>query len=287
MLNIKKTAALLLTSAVAASSLFACNEKKPHDMANAKELKVTFLDVGKADAIVLQSESSTVVIDCGEKGDGKKISSILEESGTTVIDYLIITHFDKDHVGGAPKVLKTFDVKNVLTPDYTGNVSEYDKFAETLDGSGITPMKLKEDISFTLDDVDYTVYAPKKDFYGDDDSAENNFSLVTKAVHHNNTLLFTGDAMEERLDEIMDIGKCTLLKVPYHGRKLDNLGDFLKATEPKCAVVCTDSNEFSGKTQDLLKKQKINTYATCFNGEITAVSDGSQIKIDTEKGASL
>lgn len=287
MLNIKKTAALLLTSAVAASSLFACNEKKPHDMANAKELKVTFLDVGKADAIVLQSESSTVVIDCGEKGDGKKISSILEESGTTVIDYLIITHFDKDHVGGAPKVLKTFDVKNVLTPDYTGNVSEYDKFAETLDGMGITPMKLKEDISFTLDDVDYTVYAPKKDFYGDGDSAENNFSLVTKAVHHNNTLLFTGDAMEERLDEIMDIGKCTLLKVPYHGRKLDNLGDFLKATEPKCAVVCTDSNEFSGKMQDLLKKQKINTYATCFNGEITAVSDGSQIKIDTEKGSSL
>lgn len=287
MLNIKKTAALLLTSAVAVSSLFACNEKKPHDMANAKELKVTFLDVGKADAIVLQSESSTVVIDCGEKGDGKKISSILEESGTTVIDYLIITHFDKDHVGGAPKVLKTFDVKNVLTPDYTGNVSEYDKFAETLDGMGITPMKLKEDISFTLDDVDYTVYAPKKDFYGDDDSAENNFSLVTKAVHHNNTLLFTGDAMEERLDEIMDIGKCTLLKVPYHGRKLDNLGDFLIATEPKCAVVCTDSNEFSGKMQDLLKKQKINTYATCFNGEITAVSDGSQIKIDTEKGSSL
>ncbi|WP_051530686.1 ComEC/Rec2 family competence protein [Ruminococcus flavefaciens] len=287
MLNIKKTAALLLTSAVAVSSLFACNEKKPHDMANAKELKVTFLDVGKADAIVLQSESSTVVIDCGEKGDGKKISSILEESGTTVIDYLIITHFDKDHVGGAPKVLKTFDVKNVLTPDYTGNVSEYDKFAETLDGRGITPMKLKEDISFTLDDVDYTVYAPKKDFYGDGDSAENNFSLVTKAVHHNNTLLFTGDAMEERLDEIMDIGKCTLLKVPYHGRKLDNLGDFLKAVEPKCAVVCTDSNEFSGKMQDLLKKQKINTYATCFNGEITAVSDGSQIKIDTEKGSSL
>lgn len=287
MLNIKKTAALLLASAVAASSLFACNEKKPHDMVNAKELKVTFLDVGKADAIVLQSESSTVVIDCGEKGDGKKISSILEESGTTIIDYLIITHFDKDHVGGAPKVLKTFDVKNVLTPDYTGNVSEYDKFAETLDGRGITPMKLKEDISFTLDDVDYTVYAPKKDFYGDGDSAENNFSLVTKAVHHNNTLLFTGDAMEERLDEIMDIGKCTLLKVPYHGRKLDNLGDFLKATEPKCAVVCTDSNEFSGKMQDLLKKQKINTYATCFNGEITAVSDGSQIKIDTEKGSSL
>ncbi|MBQ5564078.1 MAG: hypothetical protein IIT39_11955, partial [Clostridia bacterium] len=36
----------------------------------------------------------------------------------------------------------------------------------------------------------------------------------------------TGDAMEQRLDEIMDIGKCNLLKVPYHGRKLDNFKDF-------------------------------------------------------------
>ena len=287
MLNIKKTAALLLSSAIAVSSLFACNEKKPHDMAGARELKVTFLDVGKADAMVLQSETSTVVIDCGEKGDGKKISALLEESGTTVIDYLIITHFDKDHVGGASKVLKSFDVKNVLTPDYEGNVSEYDKFKETLDGVGITPMRLTEDVSFTLDDVDYTVYAPKKDFYGEGDSAENDFSLVTKAVHHNNTLLFTGDAMEQRLDEIMDIGKCTLLKVPYHGRKLDNIGDFLKAVSPKCAVVCTESSEFSGKVQDVLKDMKITTYATCFNGEITAVSDGSQIKIDTEKGEAL
>ncbi|MBP5378792.1 MAG: MBL fold metallo-hydrolase [Ruminococcus sp.] len=287
MLSIRKTAALLLSSVIAASSLFACSDKKTHDMANAKELKVTFLDVGKADAMVLQSENSTVVIDCGEKGDGKKIASVLEESGTTVIDYLIITHFDKDHVGGASKVLKTFDVKNVLTPDYEGNVNEYDKFAETLGGQEANVMRLKEDVSFTLDDVDYTVYAPKKDYYGEGDSAENDISLVTKVVHHKNTLLFTGDAMEQRLDEVMDIGKCTLLKVPYHGRKIDNLDDFLKATEPKCAVVCTDSSEFSGKMQDLLKKQNITTYATCFNGEITAVSDGSKINISVEKGNAL
>jgi beta-lactamase superfamily II metal-dependent hydrolase len=128
------------------------------------------------------------------------------------------------------------------------------------------------------------VYAPKKASYGDGDSDENDFSLVTKAVHHKNTLLFTGDAMEERLDEIMDIGKCTLLKIPYHGRKLDNLGNFLKATSPKCAVVCTDSSTFSGKVQDMLSDMKIPTYSTCFNGNITAVSNGASIEFITEKG---
>ncbi|WP_026052891.1 MBL fold metallo-hydrolase, partial [Ruminococcus flavefaciens] len=79
---------------------------------------------------VLQSDTGTVVIDCGEKGDGKKITGLLEESGRTTIDYLIITHFDKDHVGGAAKVLNSFEVKNVLTPDYEGTVDEYDKFCK-------------------------------------------------------------------------------------------------------------------------------------------------------------
>lgn len=282
MKKIKKLAALLFSSVIAVSALFSCSSKDsvPKD---AKDLTVTFFDVGKADAIVLQTETGTVVIDTGEKGDGKKISNLLNENGTSVIDYLIITHFDKDHVGGAAKLLNNFEVRNVLTPNYEGTTDEYDKYCKILGEKNIQPTKLTEDIKFTLDDAEFTVYAPKKDFYGDDD--ENDFSLVTKVVHHKNTLLFTGDAMEQRLDEIMDIGRCTLLKVPYHGRKLNNFDDFLGKVKPKCAVVCTSAAEFSGKMQDLLKKHKIATYATCFNGSITAVSNGSSISFTTEKGA--
>ncbi len=284
MKRIRNIAALLLSSVIAILSVSSCSSKEsvPKD---AKDLTVTFFDVGKADAIVLQSETATVVIDTGEKGDGKKISNLLKESDTTVIDYLIITHFDKDHVGGAAKLINNFDVKNILTPDYEGTVDEYDKYCKVAAEKNIQPTRLTEDVKFTLDDVDFTVYAPKKTFYGDDD--ENDFSLVTKVTHHNNVLLFTGDAMEQRLAEIMDIGKCTLLKVPYHGRKLDNLSDFLSKVQPKCAVVCTSSSEFSGKVQDLLKNKKITTYATCFNGDITAVSNGGSITFTTEKGEAL
>lgn len=281
----RKAAALLFSAFFIALSLFSCNEKQ--GSSSSGELKVTFFDVGKADAILLQSETANVVIDCGEKGDGKKIGKLIEENESETIDYLIITHFDKDHVGGAAKLIRSYNVKNVLTPDYEGNTEEYEKYKIALAEKSITPMKLTEDVSFTLDGIDYTVYAPKKDFYGNNDSDENNFSLVTKVVHNSNTLLFTGDAMEERLEEIMDIGGCTLLKVPYHGRKLDNISDFLSAVTPKCAVVCTSSGEFSGKVQDALKKSGAKTYATCFNGDITATSDGTQINIGVEKGSAL
>lgn len=280
MKNIKRTAFLFLSAVITTVSLFSCSAKKLIE--NAGELKVTFFDVGKADAILLQSETSNIVIDCGEKGDGKKISKLLDESDSDTIDYLIITHFDKDHVGGAAKLIRGYDVKNVITPDYEGTVDEYTNYTEALAEKGIAPKKITEDISFTLDGIDYTVYAPKKNFYGTDN--ENDFSLVTKAVHRKNTLLFTGDAMEQRLDEIMDIGTCTLLKAPYHGRNLNNISDFLSAVKPKCAIVSTSKGEYSGKIRDALSKSGANVYATCFNGDITATSNGSSIEISTEKG---
>ena len=68
MLKIKKLAALAAASLLASISLFSCSDDGPP--ADAKEMKVTFLETGKADAIVIQSETGTVVIDCGEKGDG-------------------------------------------------------------------------------------------------------------------------------------------------------------------------------------------------------------------------
>lgn len=268
-------------SFIVLTAFTSCSKNDSHDVSAENELTVTFFDVGKADSIVLTSAASTVVIDCGEKGDGKDIVSYLSDRDITTVDYLIITHYDKDHVGGAAKVINNLDVKNVLAPDYDEQSEEMDKYRKALNDNNIVPTLLTDDISFTLDGIDYTVDAPNKTFYGEDN--DNDFSLVTKVVHGGNTLLFTGDAMEQRLSEIMDIGHCTLLKVPYHGRKLDNIDDFISAVSPECAIVCTSQEEFSGSVQKLLKNNNIVCYATCFNGTVTAVSDGNHISVTSEK----
>ncbi len=145
----------------------------------------------------------------------------------------------------------------------------------------ITPQLVTEDISFELDGVQYTVDAPDKTNYGPND--DNDFSLVTKVVHGDNTLIFAGDAMEARLGEVMDIGDCDLLKVPYHGRKIANLGDFLDEVKPEYAVVCTSKEEFAGTVQKQLNKRSIKFWSTCFNGRVTAVSDGKEITVTSEK----
>lgn len=269
--------ALLFTGA----SLFSCGSKDSKSITAYPEMTVTFFDVGKADSIVINTENSTVIIDCGEKGDGKEIVQFLEDKGITTVDYLIITHYDKDHVGGASKVIKSLDVKNVLAPDYDEESDEVEKYQKALAGKNITPQRLTSDISFELDGASYDIIAPEETFYGEDN--DNDFSLVTKMVYHDVSFLFTGDAMEQRLDEIMDIGKCNLLKVPYHGRKLDNFKDFLQNVQPDCAVVCTSANEFSSKTENALSDLNIKTYATCYNGRITASSNGVDLSISTEK----
>ena len=68
-------------------------------------LTITALSVGKADALVLKQAGHTVLIDTGEKDDGDKIVRFLKNQGIHSVDLLVITHFDKDNVGGAAKVL--------------------------------------------------------------------------------------------------------------------------------------------------------------------------------------
>ena len=280
MIDPRRLAALLAAAVVSGVSAVSCGSKSS-DKETFPEMTVTFLDVGKADSMIIRTPQSTVIIDCGEKGDGKEIVSLLEDEGVTTVDYLIITHYDKDHVGGASKVIKNLDVKNVLAPDYEEISEEMDKYHKALAEKNITPQLLTSDLSFELDSADYTVFAPEKDYYGEDN--DNDFSLVTKVKYHDITFLYTGDAMEQRLEEIMDVGHCDLLKVPYHGRKLDNLKDFLDAVTPACAVVCTSAEEFASKTQNALSERNIPTYSTCYNGRITAVSNGRDLNVTSEK----
>lgn len=64
-------------------------------------LTAVFYDVGKADAILLYTEDAAVLVDAGVNKSGEDIVADLHARGIERLDALIITHFDKDHVGGA------------------------------------------------------------------------------------------------------------------------------------------------------------------------------------------
>ncbi len=239
---------------------------------------VSVLNVGKADTMILRTKEHTAVIDCGEKGDGKEILEYLSEQGIDYVDYLFITHFDKDHVGGAAKVINNINIGEIITPDYAGSNDEYESYIEACEKKGITPTALTEDMSFTLDDVSFNVYAPQKTQYKESD---NDYSLVISVTHGENKFLFAGDAEKARLKELSSQFelKHTFLKVPHHGRENSESEKFIKSVSPDYAVItCSEKEMPDDSVTEALAAVGSKVYLTK-DGQVDAVSDGKKIDI--------
>ena len=227
-------------------------------------LKVYCHQAGKADAFVITTKEHTVVLDTGVKGFGGTILDGLSKEGIKKIDYLIISHFDKDHVGGAAKVINSIDVGTVLQSNCPKDSSAYEKYTEALENAGITPLTVREEYSFELDGVEFSVDPPSKDVYNDDES--NNSSLILTVKCQGKTLLFTGDAESERIREFISKGlavDCDLIKMPHHGVWDSMLDKLLQNTKPEYAVITSSDDEPEDtKTAELLEKYGVKTFLT-------------------------
>ena len=243
------------------------------------ELEVAVLKVGQADAIILQTEQHCVLIDCGEKDDGDEVSEYLAANGISTVDYLFVTHFDKDHVGGVAEVLDNVTVEELVTPAYEGSVKEYNSYMEAAERHNITPTKITENMSFVLDDALFEVYPPMQSSYA---KGDNDFSLAISVTHGENRFLFAGDAEKTRVTEIMKQVSAgyDFLKVPHHGKYHDYYRIFYNSVKPKISVItCSDKNPEEEKTVTTLKSLGSSVYLTR-EGNIYAVSDGEKITIN-------
>lgn len=269
-------------SILTAAAMLLCACDKQSDAPEVTgEFKITVFDVGKADAMVLQTASHTVVLDTGNKGDGKDIEKFLEKQEITKIDALILSHFDKDHVGGAARLVNHMEIGEIYLPDYASDIDEYNAFEEKLAETDISPQVLAAGAhtEWAFDDVSFALDAAEKTDYGKNE--ENDFSLCLYARHGENSFLFAGDAEEARQQEIIakDYGKVTFLKYPYHGNYLATTEKFLDAFKPQYAVVCCSEKEFAqDETVSTFEKRKIAAYYTS-DGDIQIVSDGKILNI--------
>lgn len=240
--------------------------------------EISVLKIGQADSIILKTQNHTVVIDCGEEDDGSEVVEHLLEKGTEKIDYLLITHFDKDHVGGASEVIENFKADKIIMPNYNSTIDEYVKFENTMKEQNITPSLLTNELSFTLDDVLFKVYPPLKNSYKEPD---NDFSLVISVTHGENKFLFAGDAENDRLQELsnqLDLDH-DFLKMPHHGKFNKGTLSFLKNVTPTYTVI-TDSekNPAENDTIEALKAVKSKVFQTK-NGNVNVLSDGYSISV--------
>ena len=253
--------------------------------AQADELRVDFYDMGKADAMLITTpEGVRILIDTGTNKGGKALVERFEKKGIREIDTLIITHYDKDHVGGADKILEEIAVKQVIMPVYNKESKQHTQFMEALDAAKNTqsfPMKIGSDMQMQSDDgVKLSLTAAQKKSYGKDE--ENDFSLAVRLQYGDTKFFFAGDAEAPRQQEMLEEGnvKCDVLKVPYHGRLVVTSEKFLTEACPKIAYITDDEEEpASPEVIRILESLGADVYSSREDGDVTVVSDGKDVRV--------
>ena len=244
---------------------------------------VEVLKLGKADCIIITSNGRTVMIDAGETDDKSNIFSKLILDKIEKIDYLIITHFDKDHIGAVPALLETYPVECIIEPDYQPLeplIDEYTAYKSALASSSSTIMTLKDDFSFTLGDMSFEIRGPKGVDYSEH-SIDNNNSLLVGLTHQGNSFLFAGDIEKYRIIDVLaeGIGHYDFLKVPHHGVNDSQSKEFINAVSPKYAVItCSEKNPADIVLIEKLKSIKAEVYMT-YDGIVYAISSPSGLEV--------
>lgn len=209
-------------------------------------MTVTALKCGAADAFVIIKDGHAAVIDCGERDDGSKITGLLKLNGIEAVDILIITHFDKDHVGGAAEVIKNLDVKSVYVTYLSKDSDQIDDYLAACESKGLTPVTITEKTQLSLSGAELAVYPPEKDDYGNDTSNNSSLAVMLRDGGSGRSMFFTGDAENARLKELVKLEddlSCDVLKVPHHGRYHSRLVDLVKRCSPEYAVITSSASD--------------------------------------------
>jgi beta-lactamase superfamily II metal-dependent hydrolase len=242
-------------------------------------LTITCLKAGAADAFILMTEDHVTIIDTGLDSKSDRLLNFLNEQGVTRIDEMIITHFDKDHVGGADHVLDNFEVGTVYTTYHSKVSDDITNYLIALKNAGLQETEVSEVTSFHVGDISFTIYPPARKKYSEKTS--NNSSIVIKVTLGENSMLFAGDAEAERIEELLateDL-QSTILKVPHHGRYAENSAALIEYVNPEYAIITSSkSDPEDQEVLDILAQNSVTTYLTR-DGTITIEMTSTDITI--------
>ncbi|MCS7230900.1 MAG: ComEC/Rec2 family competence protein [Elusimicrobiota bacterium] len=257
-------------------------------------LKVYFLDVKEGDAIFIITPSSrTVLIDAGHDHfrSGEYIYDFIVSKNFDKIDFLIISHPHRDHIGGVNYLLFNTKIVNFYDPEIFTKSKIYYKMLDTVKTvKKVNYFVIKEGDNINIDsNLETLILNPPKGYYY---SSINDNSVVMKITYKKISFLFTGDIEEKAEKDIISrynrkILKSDVLKVPHHGSRSSSTKEFIKAVSPKIAVIsCGINNRYGHPHLEVLeryKKYNIKILRTDLDGIIEIITDGETLKINTYK----
>ncbi len=232
------------------------------------DLQVYFLDVGQASAtLVIFPNDDAMIIDTGSgKTEGKfaaEVKRILKQNGIKEIDMLLLTHPDEDHIGGAVKLLETFQVNKIYRPKVMStsnseieNVFGYKTVTTNVYAEVVTEIyqEPNAEVVFVEDEIlsfgqntTIQIFSCQRHTY----SSSNAYSPYIYLLHNGFSFLFTGDATLAREVEFLDCLEqlnmtlgVDFLQIAHHGSKHNTSLSFVQKISPRFAFVSAGDKDY-------------------------------------------
>ncbi len=275
--------------------------------------ETAFLDVGQGDGIVLREPGGAVLLVDGGSTSIQKVGQkcmipYLKSQGIRVIDSVLISHTDSDHISGIKEILEGMPaysryresvagyigvpvIKSIMLPKLYGEENQ-----ETEPDQGcLTLIELAEEKNVTVyymaagdrmkvgKELVFTCLAPEEDvLYADKNAA----SMVLLATYGDFDLLLTGDMDREGEQRLLErntvLRSVEVLKVAHHGSRTASSEEFVTALQPRISVIsCGKDNRYGHphpETLETLYGANSRVYRTDESGCVT-VKVGRNVKV--------
>lgn len=222
-------------------------------------LHVYVLNIGQGDSILVRTPSGeNILIDAGP-GNAVlgELAAVLPFWDKT-LDYVFLTHPDRDHVEGFFSLLSRYTVPHVFV---TGahkrdKISKrifreiYERNIQVKIGDESTDIELKDGVSIDL------LYPFSQQLKQKEQT--NNDALVFMLIFGEHKILFTGDIEKEAESKLVMAGaklNADILKIAHHGSKTSSTSPFLNAVSPNISLVSVGKgNSYGHPNPDVMKR---------------------------------
>lgn len=263
------------------------NNQNQNDYINTNNdlLKVHYLDVGQGDSIFIElPNNETMLIDAAESYQSENIINYLKNLNYQKIDYVIGTHPHTDHIGGLKDIINTFEIGKIYMPKVVSTTKTYESLLMAIKDKNLKINTAKAGTSIIdTDALKINILAPNNNTY----TELNNYSVVTKITYGTTKFLFMGDAEKLSENEIKEDVTADVIKIGHHGSNTSSSIDFIKKVNAKYGIISVGlNNKYNLPKEETItnwENSGTKIYLTSTNGTIRASSDGTNIKIESEK----
>jgi len=246
-------------------------------------LRVTFLDVGQGDSVLVEAPGAAVLVDEGPPE--ADVAGQLRHLGVRSLTAIVLTHPERDHIGGAARVLDRLAVGTLLEPGIEAPTPYRDAALDEARRRAVQVVVIHAGEVFRVGKLRLRILWP--DDPGLPSENPNEHAVVALASYGATDVLLTADA-ESDVTSQLQLRPVEVMKVAHHGSEDPGLPDLLRVLRPRLAVISVGAhNDYDHPRPEtmaaLAAVPGLETLRTDENGRIVVESDGRTLSVRSQR----